>query len=720
PDLLDPPYQSPQRAATTPKSHHHSRRHYHHLHASPPLRQPPLHHHGSRCTTTFTPSPSHNHHLAAITIEHHHEAHKGVWIGVQPQGALGFSRHHEGAVLAKERVKISTTNVRLKTIIQQKEKTFQVIIDVIKNSTSYKAFTISSEVPETFMQQFWYIVKKVKDTEYYDFLLANKKCKVDVEVFWKILDICPRVQGVEFAKVPDDEATLTFILILGYKGLLNKHLSMHVDHMHQPRRTLAFIINKCLFGKSASNDRIGEDFQEYGLPILETMLTEAIKQSESYQMFIKYSTGQISPKKSIGKGSQGKKTVDTTEETVDVCKESHPEPVRKQTANGRVVKKKVTITVDDSIILEQDIALELGKSMSLTEATEEDASSIPGELDESIVITATSSEGTGTKVTSEDKVILEWGSKQESDYTKEEDDDEIIKWVDTDEKKEKKEHVQDDDEETDDEFIHSDEQVNDDEDEEMINDEVEESRNDDEEIIDATKDTTDVEINSLLDIKIQSEVPHIQVAKLENYVSELKKINHFVEALATLKSQVPMVVEHYLGSKISDDLQKVLQRHTADLIQKYSMKPTPEPSKIQTPIINLEPESKKSALEIRKAKKEQAEKQKMPKHHDDEDPSAGPNHGKKTKRRSTKESESSKKPSTTKKTSKVKALTKSSKTDKSANAQEPITEPIAKVVMDDLETTANEYVVNDVDRPQDYVAPKTNNPSRDTWFKQPP
>ncbi|GKG63760.1 hypothetical protein Tco_0645153, partial [Tanacetum coccineum] len=39
-------------------------------------------------------------------------------------------------------------------------------------------------------------------------------------------------------------------------------------------------------------------------------------------MFIKYSTGQICPKKSRGKGSQGKKTVDDSQETVDVSEES--------------------------------------------------------------------------------------------------------------------------------------------------------------------------------------------------------------------------------------------------------------------------------------------------------------------------------------------------------------------------------------------------------------
>ncbi|GKB30493.1 hypothetical protein Tco_0869894 [Tanacetum coccineum] len=105
---------------------------------------------------------------------------------------------------------------------------------------------------------------------------------------------------------------------------------------------------------------------------------------------------------------------------------------------------------------------------------------------------------------------------------------------------------------------------------------------------------------------------------------------------------------------------------------------------------------------------------------DDQDPFVGPNQRKKTKRRRTKESKSYMKPSTTKETSRGKAPSKSSKTDKSATTQEPIEEPIAEVVMVDLETTANEDVVNDADRPHDYVAPKTNKPSRDTWFKQPP
>ncbi|GKC31566.1 hypothetical protein Tco_1038860 [Tanacetum coccineum] len=310
-------------------------------------------------------------------------------------------------VPTKERVKISTTNVRLETTVPQKEETFQVIINVIKNSTYYKAFTISSKVSELFMQQFWYTIKKVS-------------------------------------------------------GPMYKHPNMFMDHMHQPWRTLAAIINKCLSAKAASNDRlrkaridilwgmfyrenvdypeliwedfafqidnmqlkkgrreitpyprftkiiinhflskhqsvaklhylhthtfkdddvvnrlkfvrIGKDFQEYKLPIPETMLTEGIKQSESYQMFIKYSTGLIPPKKIRGKGSQGKKTADAPQADVEVSDESNSKPARKQTSSRRVIKKKVSIYVDDNIIPDPDVALELGKSMSLTEAAEEEA-----------------------------------------------------------------------------------------------------------------------------------------------------------------------------------------------------------------------------------------------------------------------------------------------------------------------------------------------------------
>ncbi|GKF21103.1 hypothetical protein Tco_0069741, partial [Tanacetum coccineum] len=298
--------------------------------------------------------------------------------------------------------------------------------------------------------------------------------------------------------------------------------------------------------------------------------------------------------------------------------------------------------------------------------------------DESTVVPATSSEGTGTKrgvpdeekVTSEANVILDWGSEQESEYS-EEDDDENIDWVDTDEEEEKddddddksidlektddEETVQDDDEETNDELVHVDEQVNNDEDEEMTNAKDADTGNGDEEITDTTKveaekteDTTDAEINSLLDVQIQQEIPHIQslsvlivpvsvisktlviipiletpsvapaittllpppsvstispvllqsitpiptplittkappvttildplpaiiqrVYVFEKDVQELKEADNTTTLRASFKFEIPSAVNVYLGSILGDALQKVLQKHTEELIQKY-------------------------------------------------------------------------------------------------------------------------------------------------------
>ncbi|GJU89844.1 hypothetical protein Tco_1302267 [Tanacetum coccineum] len=348
-----------------------------------------------------------------------------------------------------------------------------------------------------------------------------------------------RVQGEDFTEVPDDETTLTFLINLGYKGLLHKHPSMYVDHMHQLWRTLAAIINKCLSGKTASNDRprisridilwgmfykenvdypelIWEDF---AFQIDHMMEKQRRRENMPYPRILsnvhKYSTVLIPPKESRGKGLQGKKAVVSPKPTSDEeSDKSNAKPARKPTGSRRVIKKKVSISVDDNIIPEPNVALELGKSMSLTEVAEEEATLLMKGLDTSGVSNKTSHDPS-QKLKGVQTLTLEEqiGSEEESEYTKEDDDDENIECVDTDEEEEKnddddeksinlektndeeiddefvhsEEHVQDDDEETDDEFVHGDKQVNDDEVEEMTNVEDADTGNDDEEIIDMVK-----------------------------------------------------------------------------------------------------------------------------------------------------------------------------------------------------------------------------------------
>ncbi|GJV85099.1 hypothetical protein Tco_1524997 [Tanacetum coccineum] len=140
------------------------------------------------------------------------------------------------------------------------------------------------------------------------------------------------------------------------KIIINHFLKQHksltnLNHKHYHTIKDDGIISRLKFV------RISEDYQEYGLPIPDVMLTDAIKRSKSYQMFIKYSTNQIPPKKSIGKES-----------------EPEPERAKKKTSGKRRVKKKVTLSPDDNIISDDpNAALELAKSISQTEAEEAEA-----------------------------------------------------------------------------------------------------------------------------------------------------------------------------------------------------------------------------------------------------------------------------------------------------------------------------------------------------------
>ncbi|GKE91295.1 hypothetical protein Tco_1572390, partial [Tanacetum coccineum] len=98
----------------------------------------------------------------------------------------------------------------------------------------------------------------------------------------------------------------------------------------------------------------------------------------------------------------------------------------------------------------------------------------------------------------------------------------------------------------------------------------------------------------------------LRVAKLEKDVSDLKKLYLSAKALAALRTEVPSVVDNYLGSKVGDVFQNELKKYTTDLIQKYSLQKIHELPKKQTPIFDLEQELEKTPLEILKIKREQA------------------------------------------------------------------------------------------------------------------
>ncbi|GJV73582.1 retrovirus-related pol polyprotein from transposon TNT 1-94 [Tanacetum coccineum] len=471
-------------------------------------------------------------------------------------------------VLTADGIKIITTNMRIDPTMSWKEETYQ---------------------------QFWYTVKKVKNTTFYEFNLYDKKCKVDAE--------------------------------LAYKGQLNKLLSMFVDYMHQPWRTLAAIINKCLSGKSSSNDRLrksrmdilwvklrrreiipyprftkliinyflcqhksftklkhtyinttkedgvlnrlkffrtGEDFQEYGRSIPDMMLTDEIKQSETYQTFLALSTVLIPPKKTRGKGEKGKKTtvtlkkigyisaddniipqtdvalklVTTKPTCVEESDESNGEPVNRLTGRRipfgitfrdtpRVSKKK---SLDQSQKLKgiQEafrLQRQTGDSSEGNGITLEVPDELTGKTINEVVGTVleVSDEGKGSPATKADAEI-DWDEEGKDDEDgDEEDDDRIIVIKETNDERTDSEYADQEMTNADKNVAEKIEKEKGDEEEEQANDDQAQEDQAEDDIVgtlvtmlqkEKHEDHAYIEINSLLDVQIQQEIPPLLSALL--------------------------------------------------------------------------------------------------------------------------------------------------------------------------------------------------------------
>ncbi|GJS09451.1 hypothetical protein Tco_0366247 [Tanacetum coccineum] len=115
-------------------------------------------------------------------------------------------------------------------------------------------FLITAEFIVIYMHQFLATIVKHKAS--YRFKIDNKRFSVNVKVFRDILNICTRIPGQEFDEPPTVEEALFFIRELSHSGEIKYITDVIVDHLHQPWRTFASIINKCLCGNVSGLDKI--------------------------------------------------------------------------------------------------------------------------------------------------------------------------------------------------------------------------------------------------------------------------------------------------------------------------------------------------------------------------------------------------------------------------------------------------------------------------------
>ncbi|GKD63545.1 hypothetical protein Tco_1305653, partial [Tanacetum coccineum] len=133
--------------------------------------------------------------------------------------------------------------------LKSKEATLQVLYDVLKFTPFYKAFQASADVPKIYMQEFW-ATASVHNRSI-RFKMNNKKHIVNLEYFREMLQICPKIRNQRFDEPPFEQEILTFLVSLGHSGEIRKITDVNVNKLHQPWRSFAAVINKCLSGKSS-------------------------------------------------------------------------------------------------------------------------------------------------------------------------------------------------------------------------------------------------------------------------------------------------------------------------------------------------------------------------------------------------------------------------------------------------------------------------------------
>nr|GFD14137.1 hypothetical protein [Tanacetum cinerariifolium] len=139
----------------------------------------------------------------------------------------------EALIPHAQRLRIGRSNFRLLSEIKSKESTLQLVYDILRICPFFKAFLVTTDVPEIYMQHI-----------------------VNLESFRDMLHICPRVHGQSFDEPPFEEEILAFICFLGHSVAIRTLNDVNINKLYQPWRSFAAIFNECLTGKSSGYDSL--------------------------------------------------------------------------------------------------------------------------------------------------------------------------------------------------------------------------------------------------------------------------------------------------------------------------------------------------------------------------------------------------------------------------------------------------------------------------------
>nr|GEU95752.1 hypothetical protein [Tanacetum cinerariifolium] len=130
--------------------------------------------------------------------------------------------------------------------------------------------------------------------------------KLELKVYsWKPKNVknvgypdCSLESGLWMFETYDREPLLAHELILRHIGDNTYLTDVNVDYLHQPWRSFATVINKCLSGKETGIDKIHlhEKNKVYGTILPKELTNQVMLESKAYQTYYAFASGEKAPK----------------------------------------------------------------------------------------------------------------------------------------------------------------------------------------------------------------------------------------------------------------------------------------------------------------------------------------------------------------------------------------------------------------------------------------
>nr|GEW05564.1 retrovirus-related Pol polyprotein from transposon TNT 1-94 [Tanacetum cinerariifolium] len=216
----------------------------------------------------------------------------------------------EALVPHASRLRIGKRNFRLRSDTTSKESTLQLVYDVLRLTPFYKAFLVTTDVLDIYMQEFWATVTVHHHS--ICFKMDNKKCIVNLEYFREMMHICPRLHGQTFDDLSFEEEILAFLRFLGsemyhkknvdFAYLLWEDFIYQVEHKDAKKSNEMYylrftkVIIYYFMTKDPSIPKRNKNTQQFGVMLPVELTNQDIRNSEAYKEYYAVASGAAPPK----------------------------------------------------------------------------------------------------------------------------------------------------------------------------------------------------------------------------------------------------------------------------------------------------------------------------------------------------------------------------------------------------------------------------------------